>query len=204
MTTTSEAKKLKICCPIFSLIYALEILFVCLRLFSLENFSKLKMDSNPLIGIKSNLQAPFVTLVTKRIQTEVISSLNQTETQSGAFVQLWPGTNSGCDCLKVTDCDLDWVRTEKLIYDPDGCNLNSTKCGCTSVEGTEPTNFTKLGGSEFDKLTSKKISFASIYEKITINNTCPVGYKICQRFKSSDYSYCVPGTQCPLTDLRIS
>lgn len=172
-------------------------------------------NSNLLVGVKKSLQTPFVTKVAQRLEQTDKAHLNSTETQLKAFYIYWPGTTGGCDCLGVTSCRKKLPEMGKLVpetykYNEDDkddvilCSSAAASCGCTVVKETYEANLTKLAGSEFDRILNKDLSFASVYEIIREDYTCPKGHKLCQRYSSSDYSYCVPGDECPLTDLRIT
>ena len=120
----------------------------------------------------------------------------------GAFVEDWPGTIEGCNCLYVTYCSRRNVRRGQL--GSSSCSYNETRCGCADVSSTPARSLSIQSGSEFDQIVDQTGSFALLYDKIVNDNSCPPGHTLCQRLSAKEFSYCVPGSQCPLTNLKIT
>lgn len=119
---------------------------------------------NPLTLIKKMLQSPFVSSVEMRSKIVEEGTLNQIGERSGAFIENWPGTQSGCDCRNVTYCKFSDIQVGKLTTSY--CYNEYQICGCVPVSLTLKRNFTNLNGSEFDKILDQSVSFASVFEKI--------------------------------------
>lgn len=174
--------------------------------FSISSYRFKYSSEDLLAAIKNNLETPFVLAVAERSSPTFDSKLNQTEIQRGAFVEEWPGTMSGCNCLYVNSCHRRNVRKGQLAVGV--CSYNETLCGCSNVESTPSRIFSSLSGSEFDQKVDPAISFATVYRKSSdYYLDCEVGYSTCTRSSKNGikFIYCVPyNVSCPLTDLLIT
>ena len=76
--------------------------------------------------------------------------------------------------------------------------------GCTDVSATPSKLLLNQNGSEFDKI-NRYDSFANVYTIVDSNGNCPPGmYAQCRRLNDPDFTFCLEGFYCPITDLQIT
>lgn len=100
MSDSSKRGAAAICACVAVMVGIVQIIF-----FSITSYRFKYGAEDLLLSIKNNLESPFVNSVAARTQLgSDIPPLNQTEVKTGAFVEDWPGTINGCNCLYVNSC----------------------------------------------------------------------------------------------------
>lgn len=123
--------------------------------------------------------------------------------------QLWNGTIAGCDCTDESNPDealLKMYRLYKNLYEQK-CNRNMTLSGCRKVEKIDPIPMYQWKeGYYFCKKNLIGYTFLSQADILQKDGTCKPGYKMCGADENDpSYAICLPeGTDCPITDFRIS
>lgn len=124
--------------------------------FSISSY-RFKYGAEDIVNaIKFNLETPMIDAVADR-QSEL--------GWVPAFAERWPGTQTGCNCLRVSYCRLDGVPLGRLARG--SCSYNATRCGCSQVANTPARSFMNLGGSEFNlRAVVNNASYKDVYKLI--------------------------------------
>ena len=137
--------------------------------------------------------------------TEIVSTTESDcpNYQFKVFEGNWPGTVTGCDCLKVKKCSNEGVKTGKLTRGT--CNTNSTSCGCTQIRSLPANPFWDWPlNNKFCAERDPRITYQKVYSNLNINGSCNAGTKSCGKSKYLP-GICIPASyNCPLTSLLFA